>query len=142
MSWDTSVLTIKGDVTGSTFSSTNGTTNGITIGAGSFSDEINFYRSSGLKSRLLGNDGGFIIFGPADQYFNMVNGGSTLISNPNATAQILISSAAVVQINTDTNASSKGIRNIQSSTVEPNLSSGGAAAESYLVGDIYLVRES
>ncbi len=142
MQWDTNTLTIKGDVTGSTFSSTNGTTNGITIGAGTFSDEITFYRASGVKSRFLGNDGGFIIYGPNNQYINLVNSGATMLSNASGTAQLLVSTAAVVTIASDTNASSKGIRNIESSLSAPNTASGGANADGYTVGDIYLVREN
>jgi hypothetical protein len=132
---------LTGEIVATSFQSLNGSTNGITIEAGSFSDQINFYRSSGLKARFLGNDGGFIFYGPADQYYNMVNGGGTVISNGTGTAQILISSAAVVQINTDTNASSRGIRNIESSNTAPDTSTGAASAAGYKVGDIYLVRE-
>lgn len=138
----TSTFRITGEIFASTFSSTNGTVNGVTIGAGSYSDEITFYRASGTKSRLLGNDGGFIMYGPADQYINLVNGGGTVISNASQTAQILVSSAAVVTIATDTNASSKGVRNIESSLSTPNTASGGANADGYTVGDIYLVREN
>lgn len=138
----------SGTITGSTFTSTNTSTGGVSIqaGSGGDSDSIYFYRLSGIQGQLYASGTGFTIVGPqggGNQAIGLLNGGALNIrsgTSSGAGANVTFSSgsgsvASQVEISVGT----KSFRNILASSVAPNnLSSGGAAADGYLVGEIYL----
>lgn len=141
-------LNSNGTITGATiqaatFTSTNTTTGGVSIQAesGGDSDSISFYRLSGLNGKIYSSSTGFTFVGPnggASQAIGMLNSGAISLRATGANVTFASSGGSVAS-QVEISVGTKSFRNILASSVAPNnLSSGGAAADGYLVGEIYL----